>query len=131
MWTPRRYRITLALVRPFEHVLHLICAILRSFKISYLSTNLLMSLFCSSFNLSLQLNLVVDPLHGIPVSYCLSCGPLILYSKVFSSSLINQSNCFAPSGIALLSRSTLTLEPQWTPLPGPWLEEPHSGQSHN
>ena len=28
------------------------------------------------------MNEVVDPLHGIPVSFCLSYRPLILFSKV-------------------------------------------------
>ena len=135
-------RIALALVRPFGHVPHLIHAILRYFPISYFSTDLLMSFSYSSSNLSVlmrrvQWNLVVDPLHGIPVSYCLSYGPLILFSKVSSASLISQSGSFALpavmgcTGIALLSRSTLTHGPQWTPIPGPRLEEPPSGQSQN
>ena len=68
---------------------------------------------------------------GISVSYCLSCRPLILFSKVSSVSLISQSDSFAGTGIALLSRSTLTHGSKWAPLPGPGLEEPSSGQSHN
>ena len=68
------YRNTLALVMPFGQVPHFIRAILRSFHISYFSTDPLMSFSYSSFNLSVlmrrvQRNLVVDPLHGIPVSY--------------------------------------------------------------
>ena len=49
--SPGRYMITLALVSPFGHVPHLIRAILRSFQISYFSTDLLMSflLFFQSF----------------------------------------------------------------------------------
>ena len=39
--------------------------------------------------------MVVDPLRGIPVSYCLSYGPLILFSKVSSASLISQSGSSA------------------------------------
>ena len=80
---------------------------------------------------------VVDPLHGIPVSYCLFYGLFILFAKVSFASVISQSGSFALpaimgcTGIALLSRSTLTHEPQWTPPPGPGLDEPPSGQSHN
>ena len=136
-----RYRITLALVRPFGHVPHLIRAIIRSFQITY-STNLLMSFFCSSFNLSVlvrrvQWNLAVNPLHGIAVPYCLSYRPLILFSNVSSASLISQSGSFALPAvigcteIALLSRSTLTYGPQWIPLSGMMLEEPPTGQSHD
>ena len=83
------------------------------------------------------MNEVVDPLHGIPVSYCHSYGPLILFSKVSSTSIISQSGSFAlPAvmgciGIALLPRSTLTRGLQWTPLPSLGLEEPPSGQSHD
>ena len=53
----------------------------------------------------------------------------ISFSNVSSSSLLNQSGSFALpvvmgcTGITLLSRSTLTHEPQWTPLPGSGLEE--------
>ena len=117
MRPPGRFRITLALVRPFGHVPHFIRAILRSFQISYFSTDLLMS-FSYSFNLfvpmrRVQINLEVDPLHKIPVSYCLFYGPLILFSKVSSISQISQSGSFALpavmecTGIALLSRCTL------------------------
>ena len=86
-----RYRITLALVRPLGQVSRLIRAILRSFQISYFSTNLV-SFYCSSFNFffpmrRIQCNLVVDPLHGISVPYYLSYGPLILFSKGSSASL--------------------------------------------
>ena len=119
---PGIYRITLALVRPFGNV-HLIRAIVRSFQISYISTDLLMYFSYSSFNLSvfmrrIQWNLVVNPLHEIPVSYCLSCGLLILFFKVFYASLNSQSGGSALpvvmecTGIALLSRSTLTHELQ-------------------
>ena len=71
------------------------------------STDLLMLFFYSSFNLS------VEPLHGIPVSYCVSYGPLILFSKVSSASLICQSGSFelpalmVCTGFALLPRSTM------------------------
>ena len=122
---PREIRITLTLVRPFEHVPDLIRAILRSLQISYFSTDLLMSFSYSFFNLSVpmrrvQWNLVVDPLHGILVSYCLSYGPLILFSKVSSASLIGQHCSFAlpavmgGTGIVLLSQFTLTHRLQWT-----------------
>ena len=53
-------------------------------------------------------------MHGIPVSDCLSCGPLIFISKVSSAPLISQSGSFALpavmgcTGVALLSQSTLT-----------------------
>ena len=88
------------LVRTFGHVSHSIRAIIPSFQISYFSTYLLMSFSYFSFNLSvlmgrLQYNLVVDPSHEIPVSYCLFCGPLILFSKVSSASTISQSGSFA------------------------------------
>ena len=72
------------------------------------------------------MNEVVDPLHGIPVLYCLSCGPLLLFSNVSSASLIIQSG---GNAIALLPQSTLTHGLQWTQLPNPGLEEPPSGQS--
>ena len=66
-----------------------------------LSTDLLKSFFFySSFNLSVlmrrvQWNLAVHPLHGISVFYCLSCGPLTLFSKFSSATLISQSGSFA------------------------------------
>ena len=77
--------------------------------------------------------MVIDLLHGIPVSDCLSCGPLILLSKVSSTSLISQPGSFALpavmgyTGIALLSQSTLTHRLQWIKLPSPGLEEHLSG----
>ena len=137
-----KFRITSALARPFGHVPGLTCAIFRSFQIYCFSTDLLMYFTYSSFNLSvlmrrIQWNLVVDPLHGIPVSYCLSYGPLLLFSKVSSASLINQSYSFALpavmvcTGIALLPRFTLTGGPQWAPLPGTGLEDLPLEQSHN
>ena len=45
----RKFRITLALVRPFEHIPHLIRATLRSFQISYFSDAffLFFQFFCS------------------------------------------------------------------------------------
>ena len=61
----------------------------------------------------------VNPLHGVPVSYCLSDVPLILFSKVSSDSLISQSGSFSLPAvigcteIALLSQSTLTRRLQW------------------
>ena len=113
---PGRYRITLALVRPLGHVPHLIRAILRSFLIYYFSTDLF-DIFCS--HAEGTMNEVVDPLHGIPVYYCLSYGPLIIFSKVSSASLISQSDSFTLpavmgcTGIALLSQSTQTHRLQW------------------
>ena len=71
-----------------------------------------------------QLNLVVDPLHEISVSYCLSYRPFIFFSKVSSASLIRQIGCFALPAvmgctlISLLRRTTLTGLPQWIPIPG-------------
>ena len=50
------YRITLALVKLFGRVPHLIRAILRSFRISYFTTDLLVS-FSYSFNLSVFMRL--------------------------------------------------------------------------
>ena len=55
---PGKYRITLALIMPFGHVPHVIRDILRSFRISYFSTNLLMSFSYSSFNLSVLMRRV-------------------------------------------------------------------------
>ena len=65
------------------------------------------------------------PLPEIPVSNCLSYGPLILFSQVSSASLISQSGSFAWD----CSRDLLTHESQWTP--GLGLEEPPSGHSPN
>ena len=67
------YRITLALVRPFGHVPHLIRVIFRSFQICYFSTDVFFLLFFQSFCSHAEgtMNKVVDPLHGVPVSYCL------------------------------------------------------------
>ena len=96
-----------------SHVPRLICTILRSFKISFFSTDLLKDFSYSSFNLSVlmrrvQCNLVFDPLHEISVSYCLSCGPHILFSKVSSASLIIQSvSCALP---AIYSDSWATMD---------------------
>ena len=107
------------------------------FQIFYFSTDLLMFFSYSSFNLSVlmrrvQRNLVVDPLHGIPVSYCLSCGPLILFSKVSSASLISQSGSNGMYrdyiAFAVYSNSQATMDIM---LPSPRLEEPSTGQSHN
>ena len=144
---PGRYRITLALVGPFGHVPHLIRAILRSFHISFISTDLLMSFSYSSFNLfvlmrRVQWNAVVDPLHGIPVSYCLSCGLLILFSKVSSASLVSQSGSFALQVVMGCTAYRDCIAPaiysdswphglQWKPLLSPVREEPPSGQSQN
>ena len=96
---PRGDMTTLETVRAFGHVPHHIRAILRSFLISYFSAVLLMfsltllSIF--QFSCGVQWNLLVDPLHGIPVSYCLSYGPFISFSKVSFASLISQSGSFA------------------------------------
>ena len=83
-----------------------------SFILSRFSTS---PLICRSVLMRrVQLNLVVDLLHGIPVFYCLSYEPLILFSNVSSASLISQSGSFALpavmgcTGIALLPRYTLT-----------------------
>ena len=128
---PGRCRITLALVKPFGHVPDLIRAILRYFQISDSSTDMLMSFLTlpSIFVLMrrVQWNMVVHPLHEIPVSYCFSCGLLILFSNVSSASLIGQSGSFALpavigcTGVALLQglRSTLTVRLQWTLFPSP------------
>ena len=76
------------------------------------------------------------PFAWDPRTYCLSCGPIILLSKVSSASLTTQSGSFELSavmgctGIALLSQSSLTGGPQWKLLPGPRLEEPPSEQFH-
>ena len=78
----------------------------------------------------------VDPLHGIPVSYYLSCGPLLLFSKVSSASLISQfGRCTLPAvmgctAVALLSQSTDSQATMDIMLPSPGLEEP-SEQFHN
>ena len=76
-------------------------------------------------------------MHGIPVLYCLSCGPLLLFYKVSSASLISQSSSFALTavmgctGIALFPRSTLDSRATMDTASSPGLEEPPSGQSHN
>ena len=72
----------------------------------------LISFSYSSFNQSvlMQLNLVVDPSHGIPVFYCLSHGPLLLFSKCSFAQLVVME-C---AGIALLPQSTLVYGLQWT-----------------
>ena len=127
---PGRYRITLALVGFFEHVPHLIRAILCSFQISYFTDVFFLLFFqslCSHAEGTMKFS---RPFAWDPSSYCLFCDPLILFSKVSSASLISHSGSFAQpvvmgcTVIALLSRSTLTHEPQWIPLLCPGLEEP-------
>ena len=123
-------RITLALVRPFEHVPHFILPIFRSFQISYFSTDLLKSFSCSSFNLSVlvrwvQWNLVVDPSHGFSVSYCLSYGPSYFLPGFYHLPFSQPDSFVLPAvmggtGIVLLSQYTLTHRLQ-----------PSLGQSHN
>ena len=63
---------------------------------------------------------VVDPLHGIPVSYYLSYGPLLLFSQSLTVSLIGHSVSIAlpavigGTGMALLSQFNLIQMLQWT-----------------
>ena len=87
--------ITLALVRPFGNVPHLIR--IPYFVLSRFPTSPLMSFSYSYFSVSVlmrkvQWYLVVDPLHEIPLSYCLSCVLLILFSRVFSASINSLTN---------------------------------------
>ena len=126
---PERYRISLALVRSFGHVLHLIRAILRSFQISYFSTDL-MSFCCFSFDLfvlarRVQWSLVVDPLHGI--AFLMS--PSYYFPLFFRlPNLPTQYFCTTASNESI---ALVAYRPQRTPLPGQGLEELPSGQSHN
>ena len=75
----------LTLVSPFGYVPHLIRVILRSLQISYFSTDvfvLLFRSFCS--HAEGTMNKVVDPLHGVSVSYYLFlCAPYIIYQGLF------------------------------------------------
>ena len=78
---------------------------------------------------------------GAPLLIAFLMGPLILFSKVSSASLISQSGSFelpavmGCTGVALLSQSiTHRLQPhrlQWTMLLRLELDEPSSRQSHN
>ena len=76
------FRIASAIVSRFGHVPHLIPAILRYFQISF-SADLLMFFFQSfCFHAEGTMNEVVDPVHAISVSHCLSNGPILLFSTV-------------------------------------------------
>ena len=91
-----RYRIYIYIGLP-----HLIRVIIRSFQISYFSTDLLMFFSCSSFDLSVlmrrvQWNLVVDPLRGIFVLLPFLWTYLIIFQDL------------TVSLIASLLQSTLT-----------------------
>ena len=107
-----RCRIILAQIRSFESVPSLISAFVLS---DFLLLHRFADVFSYSFNLSIHMRRYNEiwkfSLDGIPVFYCLSYGPLLLFFKVSSASLISQSGSFAlPAvmrcrGIALFSWS--------------------------
>ena len=140
---PERYRNTLALVRPFGHVPHLIRSIIRSFQIYYFSSDFLMSFsytffqsFCSYAEVTMKFG-----------SWPFAWDPRILLSFLWSAYIIFQG-LFRPANLPIwqfcttggngmyrdciafvvYSNSQATMNIM---LPSPGLEELLSGQSHN
>ena len=113
--------ITSALVKPFEHVPHLILFVpsfdlfrlLSSLLISHVFLFPFLSPFCSYAKC--PMNEVVNPVHEIPVFYYLSYWPLLLFTKVLPppqlANLVvlhyRRTAVMGGAGIASLSQSTL------------------------
>ena len=132
-----RFRMVLALVKPYGHVSHPIRAILRSFQIFYFYTDVFISLpsFCS--HAESTMNEVVGPLHGIPVSYCLYYGPSYYFPRSYHLSN-RPTRQFCTTGgkvryrdcidFAVYTNSQATMA---FVLPSQGLEKTTSEQTHN